>query len=261
LTVCRSCKQPVPTICYTPAVVPIIRATNHVEEYAARAKYFGVAAMSGRGSDEITKAVARNIVSYVWPLPEGTILDVGCGDGSLLSLLSGNRIGICPSHEEVQRLKTLWPNIRFEVGTAQSLDLPDATISTVICNGVLLALETETEARKAVAEFSRVCLSGGFVFLGEIPTEPVHSEYRHDSASVWLWSLLSRGGPRSFLAGLRDVVKAATGDSPLLFYPERWFHSPRECFTNLCIGLGLRLVRDRTTPHVSSRRDYLFAKD
>jgi hypothetical protein len=78
--------------------------------------------------------------------------------------------------------------------------------------------------------------------------------------TVWLWSLLTRGGPKNFLAGLRDVVKAATSDAPLLFYPERWFYCPREEFISLCAAFGLTLVRDRSSPHIDSRRDYLFSK-
>lgn len=215
--------------------------------------------MAGRAS-EVSLTISRNIVSYLEPLKDGTIVDVGCGDGTLLSLLNGDRIGISPSDEEVEQLQKLWTDVRFRVGLAQALLLEDRSVATLLCNSVFLYLETAASARDAVAEFSRVCRPGAQVFLGEVPTEPVRREYRHDSVAIWLWSLLTRGGPKHFLAGLRDVAKASIGDAPLLFYPERWFYCPREEFISLCAAFGLNLVRDRTSPHVDSRRDYLFSK-
>jgi SAM-dependent methyltransferase len=212
-------------------------------------------------SSELSVAVARNIVSFLDPLPSEPIVDVGCGDGALLHLLKGDRIGISPNPEEIAKLRSLWPDVRFEAALAQSLPLSDGSVSTLLCHCVLLALETEIEGRKAIAEFARVCRAGASMLLGEVPIEPVQSEYRHDSVRVWLWSLLTRGGPRHFAAGARDVAKAATGDTPLLFYPERWFHCERERFVALCADFGLRLVRDRTSPHVTSRRDYLLLKE
>jgi len=216
--------------------------------------------MAARSSREASLAVARNIISYVGTVPEGTIVDVGCGDGALLHLLEGDRIGISPSEAEVSKLRTLWPDVRFLVEKAQQLQFQDNCISMLFCNSVLLTLETAEEARLAIAQFSRVCRPGALLFLGEIPTEPVRSEYQHDSVTTWLWSLLTRGGPKNFLAGLRDVVKAATSETPLLFYPERWFYCERDQFISLCEALGLTLIRDRTTPHVNFRRDYLFSK-
>jgi len=239
--------------------VPIIRAKNHVEEYAARAKYFPSDAMAGRSS-EVTLTAARNIVSYFETLPNDPIVDVGCGDGTLLNLLKGTRIGIAPNPEEVAKLRSALPSVRFEAALAQSLPLPDDSVSTLLCNSVLLTLETEAEARKAIVEFARVCRPGALVFLGEIPTQPVRSHYRRDSVGMWLWSLLTNGGPRNFAAGLREVAKAATGDTPLLFYPDRWLHCERERFIALCADFGLNLVRDRVSPHIASRRDYLFSK-
>lgn len=238
--------------------MPIIKASNHVDEYAARARYFPPSEMTGRGSQSLTLNVLQSLLAYMGRLPDGTILDVGCGDGTLISLLKGDRIGVSPSTEEVEHLRSLWPGIRFEVARAQSLPLRDASISVLICNSVLLALETEEEVRKALAEFARVCRDNAVVFLGEIPVEPVHSQYRHDSVPIWLWTLLTRSGPKSFLAGVRDVARATFTDTPLLFYPERWFYCPREKFISLAGEYGFCLTRDRITPHISTRRDYLF---
>jgi SAM-dependent methyltransferase len=238
--------------------MPIIKTSNHVEEYAARARYFPPAEMTGRGSQTLTLTVSQNLLGYMGAVPDGTILDVGCGDGTLISLLKGDRIGVSPSTEEIEQLRSLWPNVSFEVALAQTLPLRDASISVLVCNGVLLALETEEEVCKALAEFARVCRANAAVFLGEIPVEPVRSQYRHDSVPIWLWTLLTRSGPKNFLAGVRDVARATFTDTPLLFYPERWFYCPREKFISLAGEYGLCLTRDRVTPHISTRRDYLF---
>jgi SAM-dependent methyltransferase len=242
----------------------IIRTRNHVEEFAARARYFPAWHMSGRGPEGLTSDVCRNVMSYLGELPEGPVLDVGCGDGSLLRLLRGEgveRIGVAPSGEEVARLRAMLPEVRFELGGAQALPFPDCSIAALISNSVFHTLPSHADAAKAVAEFSWVCRRGALVYLGEMPVEGVKSQYQHDSISAWLWSLLTRSGVRSFLAGLREVAQAAVTSRPLLFYPERWLYFPREPFLALCRDSGLRLVRDRVTPHAASRRDYLFTRE
>lgn len=232
--------------------MPIIRAKTRVEEYAARARYFPAENMAARNR-ESTLQVARNIAEFL-PATDGAILDVGCGDGALLGMLKGERVGVAPSIEEVEKLRMLWPDVRFEVGLAQSIPLPDKSVSLLICNAVLLVLESEVEVLQALREFARV---SSFVFIGEIPTL-ADSRVPSDSIHSWLWALLKTGGPKSFLAGVRDVAVAATTEKPLLFHPSRGLVFERDHFLSLCSLSRLRLIRDRATPHLASRRDYLL---
>ena len=68
-----------------------------------------------------------------------TLLDVGCGTGPMLELLSAEYpdailtgLDLTPAMIEVARAKRL-PNARFVVGDAEDLPFPDASFDVVIC--------------------------------------------------------------------------------------------------------------------------------
>src|ERR1700731_4929343 len=85
----------------------IIRAKSHLEEYRARTRLPDIAELSSR-SAQTNRAVAAAIVPELKLSREDALVDVGCGDGNLLELVANlveSAIGICPTPEELQRLK------------------------------------------------------------------------------------------------------------------------------------------------------------
>ena len=130
----------------------------------------GINTITGRGKDvDFTRKVASNILD-VFKLEAGSVvLDVGCGDGTLLrqclkngfNTEKGKLIGILPSKEEIARvledLDTTEFSINFELGFSSQLNLNSNSVDILICNSVLhLTGMTEVKVRDSLREFSRV---------------------------------------------------------------------------------------------------------
>src|SRR5688572_12948737 len=89
--------------------MPIRRVDNFIDAYRERAGAADVHQMSGRGvHTAITAHVNQEIASRLGFGAGDTVVDVGCGDGSLLVQLAGTierGIGVVPTPEEAERLR------------------------------------------------------------------------------------------------------------------------------------------------------------
>lgn len=102
-------------------------------------------------------------------------VDIGCGPGQLVRALaqrvgpSGRVLGIDPSAAMIDyatgRAKAL-SNCRFEAGTAQSLNLPDASVDVVTSTFVMHHIP-EAERAAALAHMFRVLRPGGRLLLAD----------------------------------------------------------------------------------------------
>ncbi len=95
------------------------------------------------------------------------VLDVGCGTGALTqcviaALPHAEVVGVDPSAAFVDaaRRRVPDPRVRFEVGDAQSLQVPDGAFD---CTASMLALNFVPDYARAAGEFRRVTRSGGRV--------------------------------------------------------------------------------------------------
>lgn len=126
--------------------------------------------MNGRsgGSIEIVRRIVERIA---WKATDD-VLDVGCGDGLLLSTLPPvrSRTGIVPTDEELDALKSFYPkgDIEFRKGLSNRMDVAKGSADKIICNGVFTILPRDV-VRSSLVEFRRICRTGGTVFVGEIP--------------------------------------------------------------------------------------------
>src|SRR5437762_12778842 len=69
---------------------------------------------------------------------EHPILDLGCGDGLVTSqVLACVEIGLDPDNHVLERAARLGIYQHFESVTAEEMQLPDASIETVVSNSVL----------------------------------------------------------------------------------------------------------------------------
>lgn len=149
----------------------IFKAQSGEEVYRLRAlSKEGINTITGRGNDvDFTRKVASNILNVFKFEAESVVLDVGCGDGTLLrqclkngfNTEKGKLIGILPSKEEIARVlkdldKTEF-SINFELGFSSQLNLKSNSVDILICNSVLhLTGMTEVKVRDSLLEFNRV---------------------------------------------------------------------------------------------------------
>ena len=105
----------------------ILRITEFVEFYRHLANTSELHALAGHGDRAAGEWTNSRILAALQLNPEDTLLDIGCGDGSLLKAAQGNAarcIGVVPTIEEQARLQAALPSLTFVTGLAQSLALP-----------------------------------------------------------------------------------------------------------------------------------------
>lgn len=100
-------------------------------------------------------------------LPEqGTILDLGCGDGSLLRSLSGKGyplLGVDPALQTGDAHRQA-EDITLLSGTAESIPLPQESVDIVIMQCVF----SLCQPKETVAEILRVLKEGGMLLLSDL---------------------------------------------------------------------------------------------
>lgn len=253
------------------------KATNHVEVYRARAEAADVHELSGRTyRKELTKFINQEIAQALHFKKSDCVVDVGCGDGSLLlnyAAEMGEGIGIVPTEEELERLKKEnFPNatISFRQGLAQLTDVPTAWADKVICNGVLLLLENEVEVKKALAEIRRIAKTDALIWVGEMPSqdERAHLNVHHGNSVIkWLWWIRQHQGWKSFGAAIMKVGRSIFGHDLLILSIQEHYVTLPEDFVRLAAVYNLKIStyfkhRELDTQGqvvaASSRYDFIF---
>ena len=125
------------------------------------------------------RLVERTVKSYSEHIDgDIKILDVGCGTGGVLSMLSryGNSFGVDVSPEAINYCKKRKLN-NIKIGTAEKLPFPDNTFSIVVCLDVLYhkGIKNDTTALK---EIHRVLRRDGVLILTDSANKTLWS--RHD---------------------------------------------------------------------------------
>lgn len=111
-------------------------------------------------------------------LLDKVVVDVGCGDGSLVRLMAqrgAHVIGIETCHEQLARALAATPvtDETFCAGTAQSLPMGDATTDLVVFFNSLHHVPVDLQSQ-ALAEAARVLRPGGRVYISEPVAEGPH---------------------------------------------------------------------------------------
>jgi SAM-dependent methyltransferase len=254
----------------------IVRTADFVECYRYAALTGNVQTLAGRGDDIIgTQYVNTRILSMVGPRNDDVLLDIGCGDGCLLRMAENHvreRIGILPTNEERAKLQDAYPELRVLAGTAEELPLTSHTVSLIVCNAVLLLLQSEERVCTALKEIARVAQPGARIFIGEIPSADEHSafaHYRGSSVSGLLWHQLSRKGLRTFLGTGKSLFNSIIGRETLLLNSSAIFHALPASFIALAQKCGLQSTwhgkhfrKDKSGNLIESpfRYNYLFTK-
>lgn len=256
--------------------MPIVRLRDHIEDYRLKARSHEMHQMAGRGDKKaLTEFTNRSILAHMGLRSDDALVDIGCGDGLLLRMASGQTaaaFGIVPTADEKTRLQAVIPGVNFLVGTAQKLPLPAASASRIVCNSVLLLLESEGEVRAALTEMARIARPGAIVWVGEIPCIDefaLFRMYRGNSMFGLLWYLLAHHGIRAFLGMCRKFAKAALGNERIVLNSARLFYANPATMIELAQSCGLRLNSYSKHEEIDGqgrvvdskyRYDYLFTK-
>ncbi len=233
----------------------------------------GVHVFAGRGPyRELTRFINERIFGELGLSPSDRLVDIGCGDGTLLKLAlqSGVKtaIGLNSTEEEARGVRSLGLDVRQ--GLSDSVPLPDGFASVVVCNGVLLIVP-ESKIPASLREIARIAEPNARVWIGEIPrTRESPNTPLHETIPEMLWYLLRKRGVRMFLGMCRRLLTGAQR-GPVLVNP--WaavFWAEPEEFVQMALEAGLKC--ERHFPHETldkdqkpcmhpTRHNYLFRRE
>src|SRR6266496_3207941 len=161
--------------------MPVLRINNYFDAYRLRAQAEDLHELAARPDKKaVTEFVNRQIMEMIELQPEDSLVDIGCGDGSLPRMAAGrctNAIGIVSTEEEQRRLAAEFPALSIKAGDVQSLPLASQSASKVVCNATLLYLQSDSEVQAALCEIARIARPGATVLVGEIPKIDEYAHY------------------------------------------------------------------------------------
>ena len=104
--------------------------------------------------------------------PDSSILDLGCGYGRTLGLLSEagyhNLIGLDPAPVMVAAAREHFPAIVFEEFEFPKLPLANASVDATLLFSVLTCVPTDSGQRTIVEEAGRVLKPGGLLYVSDL---------------------------------------------------------------------------------------------
>jgi ubiquinone/menaquinone biosynthesis C-methylase UbiE len=190
--------------------------------------------------------------------PQSVIVDIGCGDATLLCLIaqefkmqkSPKLIGILPTQEEVDRIKAHlaslghpFNQIEIYLGHHEALGLESILADIVIANGSLLLLENTQRVSKALEEIKMIAKPEAMLYLGEIPA---HDELKNrpygDSILLWLLWVLKNQGIKAFGLRLSQTIRSIFSQEPFIIAPKTMFFAAPEVMEDLISAAQLQLL-------------------
>ncbi len=245
----------------------ITRSDDYVEycrETAKHAKDPHDLALRGRHLKQITKLIHERIVEAVELHAADDLVDIGCGDGTLLRMAerAGNRtaMGLLATEEEVAVLRRAGLNVTQ--GLTDRLPIEDESASVVVCNNVLLVVPRQ-KIPACLREICRIAKPGARVFLGEIPFVETQDPTPQVTSRREMLSFLYRErGLRAWFGMLRRMAYWQLTGKPAVIRSgtEISFYAEPEEFIAMAQDAGLELVRYWQHDHPPTRNNYLLRK-
>jgi ubiquinone/menaquinone biosynthesis C-methylase UbiE len=245
----------------------ITRSDDYLEycrETARHARDPHDLALRGRDKKEVTRRVHEQIVEAVALQPEDDLVDIGCGDGTLLRMAQRAGVksatGLLATEDEVAVLRGV--GVQARQGLSHQLPLPAECASVVVCNNVLLIVPRKN-IPATLREIHRIAKGGARIFLGEIPfakqNDPTPEfKTRRETLSY----LYRHRGLRSWLGMLRRMIWWSATGQPTILRPGTavsFYASPDE-FIAMAKDAGLEIVRYWQHEDPNTRNNYLFRK-
>jgi len=245
----------------------ISRSDDYIEycrETARHARDPHDLALRGRDKKAITQRIHEQIVKAVELHPGDNLVDIGCGDGTLLRTAERvgikSAIGLLATEEECAVLRRF--GLDAQQGLSDQIPLPDESASVVVCNSVLLIVPRE-KIPASLREIHRIAKPDARVFLGEIPfVETRDPTPQFKTRRETLSYLYRNHGLRPWFGMLRRMAWWAITGRPAILRPRTaitFYAAPAE-FIAMAQDAGLELVRYWQHEYPNTRNNYLFRK-
>ncbi|POX37330.1 SAM-dependent methyltransferase [Streptomyces sp. Ru73] len=165
-----------------------LRATT--DAYGAVADLYAELARDALDAQPLDRAVYAAFAELARDGAAGPVADLGCGPGrntAHLRDLGLDVFGIDLSPEMIDLARAAYPDLRFEVGSMDALDLADDSLGGITSWYSLIHVPPH-EVPAYLAEFGRVTAPGGHLLLGFFEAEggPV-TPFDHKVATAYRW--------------------------------------------------------------------------
>ena len=255
--------------------MPIIKCKTYIDVYRCKASSKDLNELSGRpGRLDLTNFVNQQIIKKMNIGNADVVIDIGCGDGTLLKLSAEfikRGFGILPTDEEVYRVRSEmnghYTNIDIIKGSARSAPLASGLATKIVCNGVILLLN-KSEVGQALREIVRTSRPGALVWIGEIPSKDEFENRAYgDSITKWLMWVARHRGIKSFAANLLHICRSIITKEPFIIAPKSNFYSHPDAFVRMAEDCGLihhdsfvhkEITTNGELTENTDRYDYMF---
>lgn len=224
----------------------IYKAINHIDTYRLKALSGRVKSLSGRASTKQTDIINKFILSKAPNCQNLTVVDIGCGDGSLLEKFSSAklRVGIVPTQEEKSLLDKHWQGkINIQIGKAESTNLPDDFSDILILNGVIILLDDENSVISCLKEIRRISKETAWIYIGDVPEIDEMQGIKYDDSVInYLIYLYYNYGMSRLIKEIFKITRSLIGLDNYVIKPKKIFHITSDNFIKLCKRFGFNVL-------------------
>ncbi|MEU9118396.1 class I SAM-dependent methyltransferase [Streptomyces sp. NPDC048506] len=140
----------------------------------------------------LDRAVLAAFAETVRAAGGGPVAELGCGPGSVTAHLRDlglDVFGVDLSPVMIDLAREAYPDLRFEVGSMDALDLADGTLDGIVSWYSVIHTPPQ-DVPSYLAEFRRVLASGGHLLLGFFESEgaPV-TAFDHKVTTAYRWPI------------------------------------------------------------------------
>ncbi|MEU8547254.1 class I SAM-dependent methyltransferase [Streptomyces roseoverticillatus] len=167
-----------------------LRAT--ADAYDAMATLYAEFARNALDPLPLDRAVIAAFAEFVRAADAGPVAELGCGPGQVTAHLRDlglDVFGVDLSPAMIGIARETYPDLRFEVGSMDALDMADGTLSGIMSWYSVIHTPPQ-DLPSYIAEFGRVLAPGGYLLLAffESEDEPV-TAFDHKVTTAYRWPI------------------------------------------------------------------------
>jgi ubiquinone/menaquinone biosynthesis C-methylase UbiE len=166
----------------------------------------------------------RDLLARSLPAVGGTMLDVGCGDGTLLGDVRRRwpdvaLTGLDLQPERIDEARVRVPDATFTVGSADALPFEDASFDVVTAITLVSSLPTDRMETDAAREIARVTRPGGWLIWFDLRYDNPNNPAVHGITTQRLSMLFAGWSQEIRSSTLIPPIARRLGPSTPVLYP------------------------------------------
>ncbi|WP_306332951.1 class I SAM-dependent methyltransferase [Streptomyces sp. KL118A] len=171
---------------------PSTYLTDTADAYDAIATVYAGMARDDLHGPSLDRSMITAFADHVRAAGPGTVAELGCGPGPVTALLRDlglDAFGVDLSPAMIDLAREAHPDIRFEVGSMDALDLPDAALSGIV-SWYSVIHTPPRELPPYFAEFHRLLPPGGHLLLAFFESEGAPlTPFDHKVTTAYRWPI------------------------------------------------------------------------